>query len=344
MGGTLPCECDNASRQSGSWSWSIISQCSGMSCGSILSETKHSLWLPYNHFYQGITAICFAYTFEKQQEQLDKKMEMMQENGENIMDKILTLADEIFTLRLEEKELFETIDISIQNTTATVVSVGVDVLRIRDTTDQVTQQLTSISGNMKGISEDTSVIREGMGGVLDNMGKMSNDVLDMRGELGAAKDELTEVRGVIYENREAFKMLLPLLTFVKDTNKILLWLWGTFSSLWYSFFYIFRDIYGGELITFLILVFLLWVWLYRLRGPLVKLVPIIILSTFDRSSLDIFKHISPYVLITGCAVFLIVLMVVFRFLWIIYFHRHQKYLDKMLEQDYRAFVEGCKLT
>ena len=61
----------------------------------------------------------------------------MHETGRNITDGVLSLVNDIPTLRIEHAAYFSLIDRGIQNITAAVVSVAADVFTIRDISYQV---------------------------------------------------------------------------------------------------------------------------------------------------------------------------------------------------------------
>ena len=119
IGVTLPGAC-----RVWSWFWA--------KCDKALHDENPSLWNTHESFYHGIESACFAHTFEKQLENIQQAMVKMHQTGHNITDGILSLVNEILTLRMEHTAHFKTIDKNIQNTTAAVVAVAVDVSTIRD--------------------------------------------------------------------------------------------------------------------------------------------------------------------------------------------------------------------
>src|SRR5947209_2921387 len=100
------------------WSWLWTK------CDKAIHDNDPGLWITHEELYQGIEAVCFAYTFEKQQRLIQDEIGRMHATGRNITDGILDLLNEIITLRMEHAAYFRSIDEGIQNTTTNLLSVA----------------------------------------------------------------------------------------------------------------------------------------------------------------------------------------------------------------------------
>lgn len=301
IGVTLPSAC-----RGWSWTWT--------KCDKAIHDENPSLWSTHEDFYHGIEAACFAHTFEKQQQKIQQEILRLHETGHNITEGVLGLVNEILDLRIEHAAYFKTIDKSIQNTTAVVISVAEEVSTIRAISSQVAQEIISISSNMGEISNDTYTIRSGI-------------------EKGAV--ELNLMLGVIGELQEAFVIIeksRPFLTFVNDTFIIFWHLWSMLSSLWRSYFFMFQTMYYGYPLAVFLLVLILYMWLYHFHSLLLKLSFIVVLCLLDQVSFDDFKHVSPYIFMLGCVALMSVSVVFYRLVSSFYVQRHHKFVNMRLDQ------------
>jgi hypothetical protein len=305
IGVTLPNAC-----RGWTWFWT--------SCDKALIDENPSLWVTHDGFYHGIDSACFAHTFERQQQTIQREIVKMHEKGVNITDGILSLFDEIFTLRIEHAAYFSSIEFGIQNITSVVISVAADMLKVRHTSEQVAREIISISNNMGEISNDTTFIRYGV---------------------GKATVELATMLGVVDDLQKGLEVLeksRPFLTYISDTFAMLWWLWGTFSSLWHRYFSMFQNTY----IAVSILIPVVWIWLFYIHGLMNKLFPIIILGVLEQFLSKYFKHIPLYIVIPECATFIFVLVVVYRILSITYIRRRYNSRKPKLEQIRNVNYDG----
>ena len=304
MGVRLPIAC----------SWSVSSF--WKNCDKAIHDENPSLWTTYDNFHNGIGTMCFANTFQKQQEMIRQEMIRLHETGRNITDGVLGIVNEIMTLRKNHAAYFESIDKSIRNTTAVVVSVAADVSKIQSITRQVIDAVDIVSNDMKDISSDTSFIRSGV---------------------GRAAVELGTMLGVMKELKDAFEIIeksRPFLTFVNDTFTMIWHLWGVLSSLWRSYFNAFQSSGYGYPIAISLLFLILWIWWYHFHGFLIKSSPLIIFSMLDHLQLDWLRHITPLLIAVICTIITLLSFVLYRLLSIIYMRRRRDVVNKRLEETY----------
>ena len=72
------------------WSWK--------NCDKAIHDENPSLWSTHGIFYNNIESICFAHTFDNQQQKINDEMSRMHENGRKMTNGIMSLFDDIMKL------------------------------------------------------------------------------------------------------------------------------------------------------------------------------------------------------------------------------------------------------
>jgi ACT domain-containing protein len=310
---TLPNDC-----RSRGWFWKTCDK-------KLILDKNPNLWTTYESFYRNIETVCFAHTYQKHQERRQQYLRKLHQIAWDNSNGIRDLMRDFITTREEHAAYFKSIDNGIHDANTAVMKMGDNVNAIHDISKVTADKLNSVSDNVVKLSSDMSHIEKTSEKAMTILNCIVRKLYELEKPVEKAFDIINESR--------------PFLTFANEAFGIVWHLWGTLSSLWHSCFFMFRNIYYGDIIAPLILLFLFSVWFFCLRGPIAKLIPIVILGILERSSLNGLERTSPYIIIAACFIFLLMFIFFYRLLSVIYVHRCCVSARAILEKMYEEPVE-----
>lgn len=274
-------------------------------CIQALSK-EPSMWFTYDGFHRDIESVCFTQTFDKKLLKIETGTVDLIEAGQNLTTDITGLIKRVYEFEMRTMPYLQSIENGVHNTLDAISSLTTIVSKLYNLTERISVRVDVILVNLDNVTDkviDISHDVSYMGSVIEN-----NTVA-----LGAMSGELNDFQKSFQKFFESLEVCRSFMTFINETFMILL----TPPYL-------------------LLLLCMTWVWWYHLHGPLIKLFSVVALYTLKQASIDVFDHMSVYVVVVGCTVMLLMLVVIYALSLNMYVHRRRKHVRKAHKLLYDA--------